>query len=70
MTLKRSHAIGVLLLGLFGLLFLDLLFSAPIDPFQAPPPWLLAQEPKPLVDSVQRLWNKEIPSETYFDMEV
>ena len=38
MTLKRSHAIGVLLLGLFGLLFLDLLFSAPIDPFQAPPP--------------------------------
>ena len=38
MTFKRSHAIGVLLLGLFSLLFLDLLFSAPIDPFQAPPP--------------------------------
>ena len=38
MTLKRSHAIGMLLLGLFSLLFLDLLFSAPIDPFQAPPP--------------------------------
>ena len=38
MTLKRSHAIGVLLLGLFSLLFLDLLFSAPIDPFRAPPP--------------------------------
>ena len=38
MTLKRSHAIGVLLLGLFGLLFLDLFFSVPIDPFQAPPP--------------------------------
>ena len=38
MTLKRSHAIGVLLLGLFGLLFLDLLFSAPIDPFRVPPP--------------------------------
>ena len=37
MTLKRSHAIGVLLLGLFSLLFLDLLFSAPIDPFRAPP---------------------------------
>ena len=58
MTLKRSHAIGVLLLGLFGLLFLDLLFSAPIDPFQAPPPLALAQEPKPLVDSVRRLWSK------------
>ena len=38
MTLKRSHAIGVLLLGLFSLLFLDLHFSAPSDPFQAPPP--------------------------------
>ncbi len=38
MTLKRSHAIAVLLLGLFGLLFLDLLFSAPIDPFRSPPP--------------------------------
>ena len=38
MTLKRSHAIGVLLLGLFSLLFLDLLFSAPIDPFRVPPP--------------------------------
>ena len=38
MTLKRSHAIGVLLLGLFGLLFLDLLFSAPIDPFRTSPP--------------------------------
>ena len=30
MTLKRSHTIGALLL--------DLLFSAPIDPFRAPPP--------------------------------
>lgn len=38
MTLKRSYAIGVLLLGLFSLLFFDLLFSALIDPFQAPPP--------------------------------
>ena len=38
MTLKRSHTIGALLLGRFGLLFLDLLFSAPIDPFRAPPP--------------------------------
>ena len=44
MTLKRSHAIGVLLLGLFGLLFLDLLFSAPIDPFQAPPPLAFGSE--------------------------
>ena len=38
MTLKRSHTIGALLLGLFGLLFLDLLFSAPIDPFRTSPP--------------------------------
>ena len=38
MTLKRSNTIGALLLGLFGLLFLDLLFSAPINPFRAPPP--------------------------------
>ena len=38
MTLKRSHAISVLLLGLFGLQFLDLFFSAPLDPFQAHPP--------------------------------
>ena len=38
MTFKRSHTVVVLLLGLLGLLLLDLLFSAPIDPFQAPPP--------------------------------
>ena len=38
MTFKRSHTVVVLLLGLLGLLLLDLLFSAPIDPFRAPPP--------------------------------
>ena len=38
MTFKRSHTVVVLLLGLLGLLLLDLLFSAPIDPFRVPPP--------------------------------
>ncbi len=38
MRLRRAHGVGVLLLALGLLIGLDLIRSAPVDPFQAPPP--------------------------------
>jgi hypothetical protein len=51
MTLQRSHTIGVLLLGLFGLLFLTC-FSAPRLIPSKLLHWPLVQVPQPLVGFV------------------